>query len=339
MGDVMTARTPQPFLDDPVTSQMRRDPVRLRTNQTVGEALASMRRQAPEGRIIYFYVVDAEDRLAGVVPTRRLLLSPLEEPIANLMVRRVIALPVDATVLDACEFFILHRLLAFPVVDEQRHLVGVIDVDLYIKELSDDGGQDERDVHPSDDLFQLIGVHLAQARQASPLAAFRNRFPWLICNVGGGLLAALLAWLFEAELQRAVALVLFIPVVLALAESVSMQSVSLALRVLAGAPATWRTLVPRLWRELFTGLLLGGACGLLLAGAAWLWLGQPVVVMALLGGVAGGVTAAAILGLATPYMLHLLALDPHIAAGPLALALSDLLTLLLYFNLARYLLG
>ena len=102
----------------------------MAVGQTVGDALAQIRREPPEGRIIYFYVLDAENRLQGVLPTRRLLLSPLETPVAEIMVRDVICVPQNATVLDACEFFIMHRLLAFPVTDEKRHILGVIDVEL-----------------------------------------------------------------------------------------------------------------------------------------------------------------------------------------------------------------
>src|SRR5437762_2155117 len=84
-------------------------------------------------------------------------------------------------------------------------------------------GQTVGDAPPApqrDDLFQLIGVHLAQAQQTSPVTAFRHRFPWLLCNVAGGILAAFLAGLYQDELARVVELALFIPVVLALAESV-----------------------------------------------------------------------------------------------------------------------
>lgn len=328
------------FFDDPVSRHLRREIVRLRADQTVGEALAVMRQERPEGRIIYFYVVDADGRLVGVVPTRRLLLSPLEKSIADIMVRQVVALPLDATVLDACEFFVLHRLLAFPVVDDERRLVGVIDVDLYTEKLSGAGANGAAsDLPPAFDLFQLIGVHLASSRGTSSWAAFRGRFPWLLCNLAGGLLAALLSGLFKADLQKAVALALFVPVVLALAESVSTQSVSLALQVLHGQPVSWRMLGPRLGREFFTGLLLGSACGALVAAVAWIWLGQAAVVVSLLGGVVGGVAGAAVLGLTVPSLLRLFALDPHIAAGPLALAFSDLLTLLIYFNLAHWLLA
>src|SRR5882724_4023240 len=126
---------PQPLtqadLNDPVTKHVHQDFTRLAAGQTVGEALAWLPTHPPHERIIYFYVVDESDRLLGVVPTRRLLLSPPEQPLAEIMVRSVIALPADATVLDACEFFIQHRLLALPVVDADRRILGVVDVELY----------------------------------------------------------------------------------------------------------------------------------------------------------------------------------------------------------------
>jgi magnesium transporter len=333
----METRMPRDMLNDPVAQHMRRDFTHVGVGQTVGEALAEVRRRQPGGRIVYFYVLDPEGRLQGVVPTRRLLLSPLDTPVADLMVRRVIALPASATVLEACEFFIMHRLLAFPVVDEERRVVGVVDVELYTDELSDLEAGDPGEI--SDDLFQLVGVHLTQAQQRSPVVSFRKRFPWLLCNIGGGVVAAFLSALFEEELQRAVALALFIPVVLALAESVSIQSVSLTLQTLHGQRPRWSALGPKVGRELLTGALLGAACGAVVCAVAWLWLGQPTIALSLLGGIAGGVAGAAVLGLATPYLLRLLRYDPQVAAGPIALAASDMLTLLIYFNLGRWLLA
>jgi magnesium transporter len=329
----METRLSEDTLNDPVSRHMRRDFARLRTGQTVGEALAWLRQHPPEGRVIYFYVVDEEQRLQGVVPTRRLVLNPPDRPVAEVMVPKVIALPDDATVLDACEFFIQHRYLAFPVVDAGRRLVGQVDVELYTDELAALSHPSERD-----DLFQLIGVHVAQARQTSPVAAFRGRFPWLLCNLGGGILAAFLSGLYEDELSRVVALALFIPVVLALAESVAIQSVSLALQALHGGPPTWKELLPKLSRELGTGLLLGGASGLAVGLVALAWQGRVRVALCLLGGIGGGVTGAAVMGLAMPHLLRLLRRDPQVAAGPIALVAADMATLLLYFNLARWLL-
>jgi magnesium transporter len=320
-------------LSDPVTQHMRRDFARLAPNQTVGEALAAVREKPPEGRITYFYVLDESDRLAGVVPTRRLLLAPLITPIADIMVRRVVAIPESATVLDACEFFTLHRLLAFPVVSAEQRMLGIVDVELYTDEMR------ELDAGVTDELFQLIGVHVAEARRGTVLAAFRARFVWLLCNVVSGVLAAFLTGMFEAELQNVVALALFIPVVLALAEAVSMQSLSLALQFLHGRKPTWSSLVRGLRAELLTGSLLGLGTGALVALVAVLWFGGVQLSLSLLGGIAGGVTGAALIGFALPIVLRLLQRDPRVAAGPVALALSDMLTLTIYFNLARWLLA
>ena len=321
-------------LHDSVVKHMRTDFVQLQVNQTVGQALDSILHKQPDGRIIYFYVADSGGRLIGVVPTRRLLLNPRDHLLADIMVKPVVAIPHTATVLDACEFFILHKLLAFPIVDEQRHMIGLVDVDLYTKELSD---LDRRD--DSENLFQLIGVHLTEAQQASPLLSFRMRFPWLIANIGGGILAAVLAGFYEAELANAVALSLFIPVVLALAESVCIQSVSLALQTLQSTRPSWKSLIPKLGNELFTGVLLGVACGTAVSLAALAWIWEPRIALCILGGIGGGVCAAAVLGLTIPNLLRLLRRDPQVAGGPVALALTDMITLLIYLNLARWLLA
>jgi magnesium transporter len=318
-------------LHDPVTGHMQRDCSRLLANQTVGEALAWLRANPPARRVIYLYVVDEEGRLKGVVPTRRLLLSPLERRLADIMVRDVIALPASATVLEACEFFIQHRLLAFPVVDAEGRLLGAVDVDLYTDELLSLG-----DAAGRDDLFQLIGVYGAGGR-ASPLAAFRRRFPWLGCNLAAGILAAILSGIYQEVLERAVALAFFIPVVLNLAESVSTQSVSLTLQLLHGRPPTWRSMLHQARTELATGLLLGLGSGLVMGLVALAWLGQVQLALCLLGGIAGGVAGAAVLGMAMPILLRLLRLEPRVAAGPISLAGADVITILLYLNLARWL--
>lgn len=329
----MPIRRIEDNLAEPITQHMRSDFARLGVEQTVSEALAGLRENPPEGAIIYFYVVDRENQLKGVVPTRRLLLSPPERRIGEIMVREVVAVPSTATVLDACEFFTLHRLLAFPVVDQRRRILGIVDVELYTSELTDL----DRNAR-NDDLFQLIGVQLAEAQQTSPLASFRSRFPWLAANIVGGVAAAFLSGVFQAELQKAVALALFIPVVLALSESVGIQSVMLALRVLHGRRPTIRGMLAKAFWEAATGLLLGLAGAAIVGLVAYAWLGQPRVALALLGGIAGGVACSAVIGLAMPNALRLLRRDPHVACGPVALALADIATLLIYFYLARGLL-
>ena len=344
-----------PPLDAPVRDHLRTDHARLRAGDTVAEALAAIRAAPPAGRILYFYVVDgpaaagadgadekkeeknetgavpcgAGGKLVGVVPTRRLVTAALDARVRDLMVPGPIAVPAAATVAEACEFFILHRLLAFPVVDPAGTLLGVVDVSLYAEEIAD---LDRREAN--DDLFQLVGVHLGDAGRQTPARAFVTRFPWLLANVAGGLTAALLTGLFEAELRKAVTLALFIPVVLALAESVAIQSVGLSLAA-AGRRGFWRTL----GGEAAAGALLGLACGAAVGLAALAWLGSGPVVGCVLGGVAGGVTCAAALGTAVPLALRRVHREPQVAAGPVALALTDVATLLIYFGLARWALG
>jgi magnesium transporter len=319
-------------LTDPVTRHMRTDFAKIRVDQTIDEALSLLRKNPPEGQILYFYVVDQNDHLQGVVPTRRFLLNSPEKRIGEIMVTNVITVHQGATVKEACEFFTRHRLLAFPVVDVEQRLIGIVDVEFYTSELSDIEGRQRHD-----ELFQLIGVQLSNAEQASPIIAFKSRFPWLLANIGGGILAAFMSGIYEAELQKVVALALFIPVVLALAESVSIQSVSLALQGLHGEKATLGSLIAKLRSEVRTGALLGMACGVSVGLVALIWQRQIRVVVCLLGGIVGGVTFAAIIGMTIPNLLRLFRRDPQVAAGPISLAAADMVTLFLYFALARWL--
>ena len=334
MRDCVSAPSTKAKLTDPVTAHLTADFIRLEARQTVGEALQWLRDHPPTGRILYLYAVDAAGKLCGVVPTRRLLLARPETPLIEVMIRQVIALPSEATVLEACEFFTMHRLLAFPVLDGERRILGIVDVEILTDELSDLG-----DLEARNNLFQLVGVYMAHGGRSSPFFAFRHRFPWLGCNLAAGLLAAFLSGVFEAELNKVVALAFFIPVVLNLAESVSSQSVSLALHALHGERATLKSLLGGMRRELVTGLLLGLAAGAVVALTALAWLGKGRVALCLLGSITGGVAAAAVLGLAMPVILRLMRLEPRIAAGPVALAGADVITILIYFNLARWLLG
>ena len=329
----MTALPHDEILEQPVNRYMRFDFCKLKAEQTVAEALSDLRIQQPQGRIIYFYVMDDLDHLIGVVPTRRLLLSLPEVKIEDLMVRSVVTVPSTATVREACELFLAHRYLAFPVLHNQR-MVGIVDVELFAE-----GIDDLERTKQQEDLFQLMGVHLSAAQRSSPWAGFTSRFPWLLCNVGGGILAAFLTYAYEPLLAKVVSLTLFVPVVLGLSESVAIQSVTLALHLLHGQRPTVAALWSRLRREALTGVLLGAACGLILGVIAFAWLGKAEVALCLLAGIGLGVAGSAVFGLAMPYLLRLLQRDPKVAAGPIALVIADMLALSIYFSMARWLLG
>lgn len=321
------------FLSESISQHMRPAPQGLRPDATVNEALTQLRRTQPTGRVIYFYVTDARDRLVGVVPTRRLLLADPQTQLKDLMVKDVIRLPDDTSVLEACEFFVLHRFLAFPVVNPAGEFVGLIDVDLYTSEMHDLEQQQHKH-----DVFQLIGVHLAGS-QKSPMAGFLKRFPWLLCNIGGGLLAGYLSSFFETELAKLVALALFIPVVLALSESVAIQSLTLALQGLHRPKLSWRRLWQGLRVELSTGALLSLGCSLVVGIFVLVWQQNLTLTVIVFSGIVGGITCSASIGWLIPTLLRILKLEPQVAAGPIALACADMVTIIIYFSTARWLIG
>jgi magnesium transporter len=329
----MTEPFARQTLQSPVHEYMRTDFIQLLPDLTVAQALESILEKQPAGRIIYFYVADRDGRLLGVVPTRRLLMTPRDKQLSQIMVAPVIAIPQSATILDACEFFIFHKLLAFPVVDEERRIVGLVDVELYTRELRD---MDQQVSY--DDLFQLIGVYASEAQQRSVPALFRRRFPWLLATLAGGLLAAVISDHYY-DIASLSLVVPFMPLVLALASSITAQSVSLALQTLHGHSATWAALLAKIKLELATGSMLGMACGSIVAMVVLFWKSNLMAALSLLGAIVGSAACAAGLGLALPYLFRLLRRNPQVAAGPIALASADSVTLLVYLNLGRWLLA
>src|SRR3954463_3209849 len=120
MGSGMNGRLEH--LNEPVLNFARKDFPLLKQHSTIGEALNIIRTKGVGERIVYFYVVDETERLVGVLPTRRLLTAPLDQRLEQVMIRRVIAIPQSATLLEACELFVLHKFLAFPIVDPERRI-------------------------------------------------------------------------------------------------------------------------------------------------------------------------------------------------------------------------
>src|SRR2546423_2002043 len=329
-----------PDFNSKVIEHARKDFPLLDAEMTVGQALERIRREGVGERVIYFFAVDSNKRLVGVLPTRRLLTSPLETKLSDVMVRRVVAIPAKATILDACEFFVLYKFFAFPVVDEQRHVVGLIDVSLFAEEIL---GEREEQARPSapvnDDIFEALGFHLDQIREKSPWTAFRFRFPWLLATVTAGTICALLAGAFEATLARSLVIAFFLTMVLGLNESVSAQSMSVTIQMLRSAPVTWSWFATALRRELITAVLIGLGCGIIVAAIVIIWRHDPRAAAAIGGSIALSLVTSCLFGLGVPSVLHRFNLDPKIAAGPITLALADFFALLFYFTSAWLVFG
>ena len=311
-------------LHEPILPFARPAQILLTPATTIQDAMTLIRTSTLPSSIDYFYVVDGEQRLVGVVPTRRLLSAEPDHKVDEVMLHNVVAIPDWATVLIASEYFATRRLLAFPVVDGGGRLLGVVDVSLFTDAVIDLAQR------TYDDIFQLIGVH--GTAQRSPWSAFKDRFPWLLANVAGGLIAAFIASRFEHLLAEVVVLALFIPIVLALGESVSMQAVTLTMQSLTDGPFVLKRLMVALWKELRTATLLGLACGAEVGSVVWIWRGEPTVAATIAAAITASMIVACLLGVAFPALLHAAKADPKIAAGPVVLALADVATLLFYFG-------
>jgi magnesium transporter len=318
-------------LTEPVLTEARRDFVTLPQDITIGEALEQIRKEGVGEKIVYFYVVDDEERLVGVLPTRRLLIEMPDRLISESMIKGVVSLPSTATVFDACEMFVMYKFLALPVVDPEGRIAGIVDISLLSEEIFDLADREQAEA-----LFEGVGFRISQVKDASPLRAFRFRFPWLLATIASGTMCALLASIYEATLAESLVLAFFLTLVLGLGESVSIQSMTITIQSLRATRPTLRWYRKAMARELGTAVLLGLGCGLVVGMIVWGWRGEGAAAVTIGVSILLSLTAACTFGLSVPAMLHAFKLDPKIAAGPITLATADVSTLLIYLSLATW---
>lgn len=314
--------------------------VTLRSTWTVDQATTFLRQPqiGPEQQILYFYILEeptsdtggggtAGGKLVGIISARKLLLSPGTAKLSDIMDRSLVTLRDTDTLFDACEVFAMHRLLAIPVVDAAGSFLGVLDISVYTDEVFDLAERKS-----SDEMFQLLGLHLEQLRNANAFAGFRMRMPWLLANIAGGLACALIGSLFSEALERVLLLSLFIPIMLTLCESIAMQSMTLSLQRLVVGASARRAILKTLPKEWVTALLLGLSSGLLVMLLSFLW-ASPAGIPTIIGlTIAANMLLAATIGLLIPVFVSRLKLNPSVAAGPIALALTDIAAMTLYLG-------
>jgi len=298
---------------------------------TIGEALVGLRKKEIEQRIIYFYVVDELQALKGVVSTRQLLLADPAKTVQEVMQPSVIKLNSNQTLKAALELFAKHPLLAIPVVDEKDRLLGTIDVHMITDETVD-----VADSRTRLDVFQMIGLSLEDEKKPSLRTGYRSRMPWLLCNVFSGIVCAMISQAFEGVLAKYLLLAFFIPLVLTLSESTSMQSMTQSLLFLRRPRFNWSVAVSRGLREWQLGAALALSSGLIVGGLSLFW-GDGIWPSLCIGvGITLSVILSAIFGIALPVVLHRMKLDPKVASGPVVLMIADMLTTALYLSLASW---
>ncbi len=301
----------------------------IEVDGTVAQAVDHIR-LAPHIAVSYLYVVDAENRLVGVVPFRKLLTAAPDTRIRDVLSPNVIALPAEGDRALLQDFFATYRFLAFPVIDSDRRLVGSVQADAF-----NEGLMGEFEGRVRHDWLASAGV-TEEEQRATPLGILRLRLPWLLVTLASGLLSAIIAGSFRWALERLVILSFFVPVVLLLSESVGMQTSMVALSAMGeDVPPKLRSL---LLREMGGAAMLGLACGCLVGGVSYAWLRQGGFSLVLAMTLTLTVTTASALAVSVPGLFRRLGMDPSLAAAPLTLAVTDNLTLLTYLLITSRLL-
>ena len=325
---------PSAPLDEPITNHIRRDFVVLHKDRTIQEAVDTIRMHGGGDNFAYFYVVNDDQQLVGVLPTRKLITTALDRRVETVMRENVVAIPESFTVLEACELFALHRFLAFPVVDAKRHIIGLVDINLFSEEMFDVQEREQMD-----SAFETLGFRLSQIRDASLWHVYRARFPWLLASIASGTLCAFLVSFFEVTLARSLVLAFFLTTVLGLGESVSVQTMTIVIHALRQETPNGRWYLGVLRRELARTFLLGASSAVLVGAIVIAWRHAVLPGFVIAAGILGSLLSACFFGVSIPTLLHKLKLDLKIASGPLTLAIADVFTIVVYFTLAAAWLG
>jgi magnesium transporter len=320
-------------IKDLVIDYVRTDFIALPETLTLSEAVESIRSLNKVNQISYIYAVDDQERLTGVVQTRDLIMADPARKISDVMIKRVISISDEATVFEACEFFVMYKLMAYPVVNAERKVVGVIDITMITDELLDFAERQN-----VDDVFESIGFRIQDVRNANAFQAWRVRFPWMLSTIISGTLCALVTGLFEATLAKSLALAFFLTLVLGLGESLSMQAMTLTIQRLHVQRPTRRWLLAMLTKELKVTLLIAVTAALIVGAVVILWMQLPATALVISMSIVFSLMAAASFGILVPSVLHAFEMDPKVSSGPLTLALTDLFTIASYFTLGSLLL-
>jgi len=304
---------------------------------TVDEAIAFIREQE-EPHLRYFYVVNADKHLVGVVSSHNLLVSSGAMPICSVMDERPLALSTDIALGDAIRLILDHELVALPAVDNEGRLVGVLELRGSPHLHADEDGL--LPLHKKkaryQDIFQLMGVTLEKKGMQSPWKSFLNRAPWLSGNIIGGLICAAIAAHYQLVLETAIVLAMFIPLVLTLSESIAMQAMTLSLTFLHKKQIPWLNVFQRLINEWKTAVIIAFFAGFTVEVIAFVFHKDQLPYLVILVSIFSSMLFSATLGVLIPVLIHHFRLDPKIAAGPIALTLADVGATALYLSLAAW---
>lgn len=306
--------------------------VALSEDLTVEESISQVRKASEVEYVFYVYVVDAHRRLRGVISLRQLLLADQRKNLSDVMKANVWRVNAHADQEDVARMVSRYNILAIPVINDDSVLVGIVTVDDVIDVLREEA---------TEDILKMAGTH--HAEEITSLPAFRLawvRLPWLLISWIGSLAAALMISQFSSELSKVVALAAFIPVINGTAGNIGSQSVVIMVRGLATGKVDPKAWLRVMAKQVAVGLMLGFCFGLMVYLLAIIQY-PSVSHLGLIVGMAifAAMTFSATAATAMPLLLHSLRLDPALMTGPFLTSSVDLVSVLIYFNIARFFLA
>lgn len=307
--------------------------VAVSKDATSAQAIAAIRRLVDEAETVnYVYVVDDERHLLGVLSLYRLLLSPDDTPVSGLMAPSTVRVRASADQETAARILTDRNLLAIPVVDDDDHLIGII---------TEDDVADVIEAEATEDIERLGGsqpLNLPYRLASVPLLV-RKRVGWLmLLFIAQGYTGTVLQN-FEGELAAVVALSFFIPLLIGTGGNVGSQTVTLVVRAMALGEVAMRDIWWLVFKELRVGLVMGLVMGVAALGQAWfLGVSSDIATAVSIAVIAICIWAATVAA-ALPLILRRVGVDPAVVSAPLISTLVDGTGLIIYFEIARLVLG
>ena len=304
----------------------------LRENMTAAEALERLRRIGRSAETIYALpVTDDHRRLVGALGLRDLVLADPGQRVEDLMDTDVYSARVDTDQEEAARLIREADLLGLPIVDTEDRLVGIVTVDDAMEVLEE---EETEDVARAGGAEPLGRPYLT----TSVLQIARSRVVWLLFLIVAATLTVNVLQVFEPTLNRVVSLALFIPLIIGTGGNTGAQAATTVTRALAVGEVRFDDLGVVILREARVGLLLGTMLGALALGPAWLFAGREIgmtVALTLLA----VCTLAAFVGSALPLVARRVGVDPAVMSAPFITTLVDASGLIVYFLIARVMLG
>ena len=330
------------YAEDDAGGLMNPRYIRVRPDMTLDEAITYLRRQAAErmGAMHYAYVLDAEQRLRGVVSFRKLLSSRPEQRIEEVMQTDLITVPEAMDQEELSRLFATYRLMSFPVVDAEMRMKGIVTLDDIVDVVREEA---------TEDIQKMGGTAALEAPylRIGALGMIKKRAGWLAVLFLGETLTATAMGYFKAEIAGAVVLALFVPLVISSGGNSGGQATTLVIRAMALGEVKLRDWWRVVRREFFSGLGLGGILAAIELTRIVTWermfhtYGSHYLLLALTVSCSlmGVVLWGTLVGSMLPFLLRRLGFDPASASAPFVATLVDVTGLVIYFTAARIILA